>query len=102
MFPSSQRRGGCAINEKPRSHLVRADGVVSSAATIAEWFLNNQSGFRTIEIDNVQTYAPLSTKLFAEEFTILKISPEDASAATVLLFLTGIEQRRLAVVHARP
>jgi len=32
-FPSSQRRGGCASNQKPRSHRNGADGVVSSAGT---------------------------------------------------------------------
>src|SRR5262249_7006757 len=30
-FPSSQRRGGCAIKKMPRSHQSGADGVVSSA-----------------------------------------------------------------------
>ncbi len=31
IFPSSQRRGGCAIKKMPRSHKSGADGVVSSA-----------------------------------------------------------------------
>src|SRR5207249_9316922 len=30
-FPSLQRRGGCGINKKSRSHRSAADGVVSSA-----------------------------------------------------------------------
>src|SRR5207249_4139407 len=30
-FPSSQRRGGCGINRKSRSHRSAADGVVGSA-----------------------------------------------------------------------
>src|SRR6267143_384954 len=30
-FPSSQRRGGCGINKKSRSHRSAADGVVSLA-----------------------------------------------------------------------
>src|SRR6266581_8367520 len=31
LFPSSQRRGGCAIKRMPRSHRSGADGVVSLA-----------------------------------------------------------------------
>src|SRR5881397_520905 len=31
IFPSSQRRGGCAIKKMPRSHKSGVDGVVSSA-----------------------------------------------------------------------
>ena len=34
VFPSSQRRGGCASNKKLRSHRIGADGVVSSAKSL--------------------------------------------------------------------
>jgi len=39
--------------------------------------LHCQPALGTIEIDNVATYADLSTKLLAEEFSVLQAGPED-------------------------
>ena len=36
---------------------------------------DHQPGFRTIKVDNVRTNATLSTKLFAEEFSVLEVGP---------------------------
>jgi hypothetical protein len=37
---------------------------------------NDQATFRTIEIDNVRTYATLSAKFVAQELSALKICPQ--------------------------
>src|SRR5437773_6539857 len=37
-FPSSQRRGGCGINQKSRSHRRAADGVVAHATRFTNAF----------------------------------------------------------------
>ncbi len=39
-FPSLQRRGGCGINQTPRSHRRAADGVVAHATRSGEAFRN--------------------------------------------------------------
>src|SRR5438094_321986 len=38
--------------------------------------LNHQPTFRTIKVDNVRTYATLSTKFLTQDFAVLKIWPK--------------------------
>jgi hypothetical protein len=38
---------------------------------------DNDAAFRTIEIDNVATYAVLSTEFLAKKLAALKVLPED-------------------------
>ncbi len=40
--------------------------------------LHRQPALRTIKIDNVATYADLSSKLLAEKFSVLQAGPEDS------------------------
>jgi hypothetical protein len=95
--PPQQRRGGCAIKKKSRSHLSRADGVVlvkkCYASSITALFSNrrtracpqfvsfqvehvivpgtikfdNDATFRTIKVDNIRTYSVLAGELLAIE-----------------------------------
>jgi len=38
---------------------------------------HGQPAFRTVKVDNVSTYAELSSKLLAQKFSILEACPED-------------------------
>src|SRR5438034_8857403 len=105
-FPSSQRRGGCAIKRMPRSHRSGADGVVRPAQRLAELTINR--GF-ALTGSRFAPGAPASIKLsrhplLCEEgnalhpyVTVITKSSTNLGAAFCSAATRGIEFRPLCM-----
>jgi hypothetical protein len=64
-FPSSPRRGGCAIKKKPRSILSRADGVVIQFQQIV--FVLDHHPVRSIKGGFASSFSFVAATLLGEE-----------------------------------